>query len=105
MFQLVTLVFLEGVSTFAYYSITSDQTLISSLLSAPHREIGYMFGAYKRYRNEFAGVLTGKGLDWGVSLRDLFYYLQDSWLMHASHRVRSSELKLPDTVLSTTSST
>lgn len=27
-----------------------------------------MFGAYKRYRNEFAGVLTGKGLDWGVSI-------------------------------------
>lgn len=33
-----------------------------------NREIGYMFGAYKRYRNEFAGVLTGKGLDWGVSI-------------------------------------
>jgi len=32
------------------------------------REIGYMFGAYKRYRNEFSGVLTGKGLDWGGSL-------------------------------------
>lgn len=31
------------------------------------REIGYLFGAYKRYRNEFAGVLTGKGIDWGVS--------------------------------------
>jgi hypothetical protein len=27
----------------------------------------FRFGAYKRYRNEFAGVLTGKGLDWGVS--------------------------------------
>jgi len=47
------------------------------------REIGYMFGAYKRYRNEFSGVLTGKGLDWGGSLirpeatgYGLIYYVQ-----------------------------
>ena len=32
------------------------------------REIGYMFGQYKRIRNEFTGVLTGKGLGWGGSL-------------------------------------
>ncbi|MEZ5124805.1 MAG: NADP-specific glutamate dehydrogenase [Thermoleophilia bacterium] len=32
------------------------------------REIGYMFGQYKRVRNEFTGVLTGKGLGWGGSL-------------------------------------
>lgn len=32
------------------------------------REIGYMFGQYKRLRNEFTGVLTGKGLTWGGSL-------------------------------------
>jgi glutamate dehydrogenase (NADP+) len=32
------------------------------------REIGYMFGQYKRIRNEFTGVLTGKGLTWGGSL-------------------------------------
>jgi glutamate dehydrogenase (NADP+) len=32
------------------------------------REIGYMFGQYKRLRNEFTGVLTGKGLAWGGSL-------------------------------------
>jgi glutamate dehydrogenase (NADP+) len=32
------------------------------------REIGYMFGQYKRIRNEFVGVLTGKGLNWGGSL-------------------------------------
>ncbi len=31
------------------------------------REIGYMFGQYKRLRNEFTGVLTGKGLNWGGS--------------------------------------
>ncbi|HDS06099.1 MAG TPA: NADP-specific glutamate dehydrogenase [Bacteroides sp.] len=32
------------------------------------REIGYLFGQYKRIRNEFSGVLTGKGLEWGGSL-------------------------------------
>jgi len=32
------------------------------------REVGYLFGQYKRLRNEFTGVLTGKGLGWGGSL-------------------------------------
>jgi glutamate dehydrogenase (NADP+) len=32
------------------------------------REIGYMYGQYKRLKNEFTGVLTGKGLEWGGSL-------------------------------------
>ncbi|WVR03830.1 hypothetical protein IAU60_000826 [Kwoniella sp. DSM 27419] len=31
------------------------------------REIGFMFGAYKKYRNEFSGILTGKGANWGGS--------------------------------------
>jgi glutamate dehydrogenase (NADP+) len=32
------------------------------------REIGYLFGIYKRLKNEFSGILTGKGLGWGGSL-------------------------------------
>lgn len=32
------------------------------------REIGYLFGQYKKLKNEFSGVLTGKGLNWGGSL-------------------------------------
>src|SRR5690554_1653973 len=32
------------------------------------REIGFMFGQYKRLKNEFTGVFTGKGIDWGGSL-------------------------------------
>jgi glutamate dehydrogenase (NADP+) len=32
------------------------------------REIGYLFGQYKKLKNEFTGVLTGKGLNWGGSL-------------------------------------
>jgi hypothetical protein len=32
------------------------------------REVGYLFGAYKKLTNEFSGALTGKGLRWGGSL-------------------------------------
>jgi glutamate dehydrogenase (NADP+) len=32
------------------------------------REVGYMFGAYKKIKNEFTGVFTGKGIGWGGSL-------------------------------------
>lgn len=32
------------------------------------REIGFLFGQYKRLRNEFTGILTGKGIEWGGSL-------------------------------------
>lgn len=32
------------------------------------REVGYMFGTYRRLRNKWEGVLTGKGLTWGGSL-------------------------------------
>ena len=32
------------------------------------REIGFLFGAYKKFKNEFTGVLTGKGIGWGGSL-------------------------------------
>src|SRR5690606_4557022 len=32
------------------------------------REIGYMFGMYKKLKNEFSGVITGKGMSWGGSL-------------------------------------
>ena len=32
------------------------------------REIGFLFGQYRRLRNEFSGVLTGKGVGWGGSL-------------------------------------
>ena len=48
------------------------------------REIGYMFGQYKRIRNEFTGVLTGKGIPWGGSLLrpeatgyGLLYFVQE----------------------------
>ena len=51
------------------------------------REIGYLFGSYKKIKNEFAGVLTGKGIGWGGSLirteatgNGLIYFAQNMLL-------------------------
>ena len=46
------------------------------------REVGYMFGQYKRIRNEWSGVLTGKGLTFGGSLAAYRSYRLWSLLLH-----------------------
>jgi glutamate dehydrogenase (NADP+) len=48
--------------------IGADTDVPAGDIGVGGREIGYMFGAYRRERNKFEGVLTGKGLDWGGSL-------------------------------------
>ncbi|MFA4967401.1 MAG: NADP-specific glutamate dehydrogenase [Candidatus Margulisiibacteriota bacterium] len=48
--------------------IGADTDVPAGDIGTGGREIGYMFGMYKKIRNEFTGVLTGKGLDWGGSL-------------------------------------
>jgi glutamate dehydrogenase (NADP+) len=48
--------------------IGADTDVPAGDIGVGGREIGYMFGQYKRLRNEFTGVLTGKGLNWGGSL-------------------------------------
>jgi glutamate dehydrogenase (NADP+) len=48
--------------------IGADTDVPAGDIGVSGREIGYMFGAYRRERNKFEGVLTGKGLDWGGSL-------------------------------------
>jgi glutamate dehydrogenase (NADP+) len=48
--------------------IGADTDVPAGDIGVGGREIGYMFGQYKRIRNEFVGVLTGKGLNWGGSL-------------------------------------
>jgi glutamate dehydrogenase (NADP+) len=48
--------------------VGSDTDVPAGDIGVGGREIGYMFGQYKRIRNEFTGVLTGKGLAWGGSL-------------------------------------
>ncbi|MFA5183127.1 MAG: NADP-specific glutamate dehydrogenase [Syntrophales bacterium] len=48
--------------------IGADTDVPAGDIGVGGREIGFMFGMYKKLRNEFTGVLTGKGLDWGGSL-------------------------------------
>src|SRR5579871_6023031 len=48
--------------------IAPDTDVPAGDIGVGGREIGYLFGQYKRLRNEFTGVLTGKGLGWGGSL-------------------------------------
>ena len=48
--------------------IGADTDVPAGDIGTGAREIGYMFGQYKRLRNEFTGVLTGKGLTYGGSL-------------------------------------
>jgi glutamate dehydrogenase (NADP+) len=47
--------------------IGQDTDIPDGGLGVGAREIGYLFGMYKKQRNEFTGVLTGKGLEWGGS--------------------------------------
>ena len=48
--------------------IGADTDVPAGDIGVGGREIGFLFGQYKRLRNEFTGVLTGKGLEWGGSL-------------------------------------
>jgi len=51
-----------------YRHIGPDTDVPAGDIGVGLREIGYLFGMYKKLRNEFTGVFTGKGLNWGGSL-------------------------------------
>ncbi|MCC7496760.1 MAG: NADP-specific glutamate dehydrogenase [Bryobacterales bacterium] len=60
--------FCQSFMTELYRHVGSDTDVPAGDIGVGGREIGYLFGQYKRIRNEFTGVLTGKGLAWGGSL-------------------------------------
>ncbi|MEJ5306691.1 MAG: NADP-specific glutamate dehydrogenase [candidate division WOR-3 bacterium] len=60
--------FCQSFMTELYRHIGADTDVPAGDIGVGAREIGYMFGQYKRLKNEFTGVLTGKGLNWGGSL-------------------------------------
>ncbi|MBU0503645.1 MAG: NADP-specific glutamate dehydrogenase [Candidatus Omnitrophota bacterium] len=60
--------FCQSFMTELFRHIGSDTDVPAGDIGTGGREIGFMFGQYKRLRNEFSGVLTGKGLNWGGSL-------------------------------------
>lgn len=60
--------FCQSFMTELYRHIGPDTDVPAGDIGVGGREIGYLFGQYKRIRNEFTGVLTGKGLQYGGSL-------------------------------------
>src|SRR2546428_7000257 len=60
--------FCQSFMTELFRHIGPDTDVPAGDIGVGGREIGYLFGQYKRIRNEFTGVLTGKGLTWGGSL-------------------------------------
>ena len=60
--------FCQSFMTELYRHIGPDTDVPAGDIGVGGREIGFMFGQYKRLRNEFTGVLTGKALSWGGSL-------------------------------------
>jgi glutamate dehydrogenase/leucine dehydrogenase len=60
--------FCQSFMTELHRHIGPDTDVPAGDIGVGAREIGYMFGQYKRLRNEFTGVFTGKGLSWGGSL-------------------------------------
>jgi glutamate dehydrogenase (NADP+) len=60
--------FCQSFMTELFRHVGSDTDVPAGDIGVGGREIGYLFGQYKRLANEFTGVLTGKGLNWGGSL-------------------------------------
>ena len=60
--------FCQSFMTELYRHIGPNRDIPAGDIGVGSREIGYMFGQYKRLKNEFTGVLTGKGVSWGGSL-------------------------------------
>lgn len=60
--------FCQSFMTELYRHIGADTDVPAGDIGVGGREIGFLFGQYKRLKNEFTGVLTGKGLNWGGSL-------------------------------------
>ena len=60
--------FCQSFMTELFRHIGPDTDVPAGDIGVGGREIGFMYGQYKRIRNEFTGVLTGKGLNWGGSL-------------------------------------
>jgi glutamate dehydrogenase (NADP+) len=60
--------FLQSFMSELYRHIGGDTDVPAGDIGVGGREIGYLFGQYKRLKNEFVGVLTGKALNWGGSL-------------------------------------
>lgn len=94
--------FCQSFMTELYRHIGPDTDVPAGDIGVGGREIGYMFGQYKRIRNEFSGVLTGKGLTFGGSLArteatgyGLCYFTDE-----ALHTLKNTDFKNKTVVIS-----
>ncbi len=60
--------FCQNFMTELYLHIGANTDIVAGDIGVGSREIGYLFGMFKKLSNEFTGALTGKGLNWGGSL-------------------------------------
>ena len=92
--------FCQSFMTELFKYIGPDTDVPAGDIGVGAREIGYLFGQYKRLRNEFTGVLTGKGLSYGGSLirpeatgYGAVYYLQEV-LKHEGDTIEGKRIAL-----------
>lgn len=83
--------FCQSFMTELYRHIGDNTDVPAGDIGVGGREIGYLYGQYKRIRNEFTGVLTGKGIPWGGSLArkeatgfGLCYFMDEALKDHGS---------------------
>ena len=90
--------FCQSFMTELFRHIGPNKDIPAGDIGVGGREIGYMFGQYKRLKNEFSGVLTGKGVSWGGSLirpEATGYgvvYLIDEMLKHQSQGLKGKSV-------------
>ena len=68
--------FCQSFMTELWRHIGPDTDVPAGDIGVGGREIGYLFGQYKRLANEFTGVLTGKGLNWGIWIGIYFHQIR-----------------------------
>ena len=94
--------FCQSFMTELYRYIGPNTDVPAGDIGVGGREIGYMFGQYKKLKKEFTGVLTGKGLSWGGSLirpEATGYgtvYFAENMLHHVSKSIKGKTVTISD---------
>jgi glutamate dehydrogenase (NADP+) len=92
--------FCQSFMTELYRYIGPNTDVPAGDMGVGGREIGYMFGQYKKLKKEFTGVLTGKGLSWGGSLirpESTGYgtvYFAENMLNHVSNSIKGKTVAI-----------
>ena len=92
--------FCQSFMTELFRHIGPNRDIPAGDIGVGSREIGYLFGQYKRLKNEFTGVLTGKGVSWGGSLirpeatgYGVVYFTQEM-LLHSNKSMENKKVNI-----------